>query len=311
MATLYWMCSQRDLVRVHDDYRERRFARFARACDDIGLGFEVIDVDDLVLAMDAAGRTDAYLRGAKLDRRACIFHSAIDSAPAYMADTWRHLVAFSTLEVAGFCLTAPPMQGLICNDTLLTLARIGATDLLTIPTFRVMTRQFGSIADYLDTSRIAYPVAVTPAGWASGPGILRAGSESELNDILRLAGADELSMLIQPWLPGHSHYRVYCAGARPVAAVLRRTGAGTPGTDPDQEDPPSRIDVPGHLVPPARRVAAGLAVPYVCVDFVSDGQRTWLSGIDIDAAIPPADQFGDVVEARFRAYHDHWQQYLG
>lgn len=299
MATLYWMCSQRDLVRVHDGYLKRRFARFAQAANDIGLDFEVIVVDDLVLAMDAAGRTEAYRRGEKLDRRACIFHSAIVSAPAYMADTWRHLVALSTLEVAGFCLTAPSMHSLVCDDALLTLAHIGATDLLTIPTLRVMTRQFGSITDYLDTSRIAYPVAVKPAAWGSGPGVFRAGSESELNDILRLAGADELSMLIQPWLPAVSHYRVYCVSGSPIAAVLRRPAAGAP-----------RIDVPDHLLPSARRVAAGLTVPYVCVDFVSDGQRTWFSDIETDGGIPLTEPFRDVLEARFLAYRDHWQKYL-
>ncbi|HEY1619251.1 MAG TPA: hypothetical protein VGG25_16640 [Streptosporangiaceae bacterium] len=310
-VSLYWLRSQRDRVSLYEWYRDSKLAPFARLAAMAGMDLEVVTADELAVSVSQDGKPAVYLRGRELDPAASLFHTKVMTWPAYQPDALRHLTLVTILEAAGFCTTVPAWLNQVNNDKLLSYLRMPAPGIPVLPTLYVMTRQFGAIRDVADPAAIRYPVLVKPAGWGGGFGVFSADNETQLNSVLQLAGAAELTMVIQPLLePPVTDCRVYCIGGEPVAAVFRTAPPRSLVGNYTQGGKLTRGEVPAELAGPAGAMAAAMGIPYACVDFLRSGERGyWFSEIEVDGG-GPGEAFEDLGVAKFAAFRAHFDAYL-
>lgn len=300
--TLYWLRSQRDRVALYQEYADSWYERFAGAARRAGMDFKVVTPDDLALYVSGSGRGQAFYRGELLSRQFSVFATKLMSWPAYMPDAARAATLIAALGASGYTTTVSPQLSMINNDKLLTVIQPGLSELPRLPTVRIMTRQFGALPTHLEGGALTFPVAVKPSSWGGGFGILRVNSTEELTQALQLAGAAELTVIVQPWIKGTVDHRIYCVDGEPYTAITREPQERELVGNHMQRGRTARIPVPDFLVAPSRQVASTLGVPYVCVDFLVSANQFWLSEIEIDGGFLAGPNFDDVVDARFASY---------
>jgi glutathione synthase/RimK-type ligase-like ATP-grasp enzyme len=78
------------------------------------------------------------------------------------------------------------------------------------------------------------------------------------------------------------------------------------------------VPLPAELADAVDYCAETVPIPYLCVDFLYDGQRYWLSEIEPDGATFPDDAMPagqrrqrSIIEARYRAYQRGHARWLG
>lgn len=308
-TTLFWLRSQRDAVDVYDRFTRPRLQRFKAVAAQAGLEMQVATVDDFTIELAEDGRARLMLGDRAVESSESFFHTATMTWPAYSQDVWRYQTFSQLLTDLGFCITTPPDVNSLVTDKYLTLVQGFAHDLPILPTLRVMTRQFRRIEDLIPLDLLHYPVAVKPANWGSGFGILRATDRATLDAALQLAGAAELSMVVQPWIEGLSDYRIYCFNGRPEAAMVRTGQPGALVANISHGAATARTAVPPWAVEPARLIAEAVESPYLCVDFVATEAEFWLSEIEVDGGILPTSPFRDLLSRRFQSYVQHFEDF--
>jgi glutathione synthase/RimK-type ligase-like ATP-grasp enzyme len=78
------------------------------------------------------------------------------------------------------------------------------------------------------------------------------------------------------------------------------------------------VPLPAELAGAIEYFAEAAPIPYLCVDFLFDGERYWLSEIEPDGATFPDDTLPadqqrqrSIIAARYRAYQRGHAQWLG
>jgi glutathione synthase/RimK-type ligase-like ATP-grasp enzyme len=144
-----------------------------------------------------------------------------------------------------------------------------------------------------------------------------ARTEQELLTALRLAGAAELTMVVQPLLGAGStveDVRVYCVDGSPVGALRRTPAEGSVVANVAAGGTGEVVAIPPDLCRRAAAVAAHLDSPWLAVDFLGENGTYHLSEIEIDAYIAPAVSrlpgMEEVLSRRFRAYRDRFDTWL-
>ncbi len=307
MNTLYWFWPERTRPQsVMED--EEGWDNYRRAAAAAGLRLELLSVDDVDIVADPA-RPRAYVKGELADPREVVFHNKLYTWPMFQADAWRSLALFEGLAGAGYHLLVRPELNLISNDKAATLLHLRGIDACWLPTMSLPTREFKQPRVRLSEAGIDYPVVVKPASWGAGQGVIRADSEPELLMALRLAGAAELTMVVQPFLaPGGelADLRVYCVDGYPAGALRRTAGNGGTVANVTSGGKAELVAVPPGLAKRAAAIAAWLDIPWLAVDFLSDGREYYLSEVEIDAYVGRVTAqlpgMADIMAARFRAY---------
>lgn len=130
-------------------------------------------------------------------------------------------------------------------------------------------------------------------------------------------------MLLQPQLIPQEgaqtivDYRVYCVNQEPHTVLVRAPVAGELVGNATRGGHTGLVEMPAALEPLVARALSVIEAPYVCIDFLYDGEQFWLSEIEMDGAISAAyidDQDGvyNLLKSRFLAYasaHDAWLQH--
>jgi hypothetical protein len=312
-VTLYWLWPERDRA---DGYRydeDLYWSGYRNAAASAGLEFEVVGVDDV--AIDAApDGARVFVRGAPISPEDAFFHAKLYTWPQFTGDVWRYLSTSVALEQAGFWTVVPLAYNVIGNDKLLSYLDVSGLVERWLPTVRVSTRAFTSLGRLLDVSSIRYPVAVKPASWGSGMGVVRADDLEQLDAVLRLASAAELTMVIQPWLESQtvSDVRVYCVDDEPIGALARRGEGALALANVARGSTIELVPVPESLAPVASALARRVDVPYVCLDFLTDGSTFWFSELEVDGAMSARtlriDGAAEILRARFAAYLRHFER---
>jgi hypothetical protein len=295
-VVMYWLQAERSNARDASFVTEVKLPLWRRSAALAGMHLELIAPDDVVVSGSRDG-IKVWVAGTPVDPTSCLFHTSLMPAPGAERDTWRLLSLAGVLEASGFHTTVPAAANLTTNDKLLTVMRYGVDGIDWLPTTRISTRGLCGLP--AGTADLSYPVVVKPANWGGGHGILRAESPDELRSILQLAGAGELTMVVQPWLGyGVVDFRVYC-----FDGVAYRANARTPiGTalvgNVCQGGKIEIVDIPDALRGPAEAVAKLLGLSYTCVDFLQYEGRYWLSEVEVDGGAPDE----DMTNRRFAAY---------
>jgi hypothetical protein len=299
---------------MQDD--ESVWRSYRKAADQVGLSLDIISVDDV----DVVARPDGprvHIRGEAVDPGTALFHNKLYTWPMFQVDVWRSLASFTGVAAAGYCTLLSAELNLVSNDKAATLLHLRAVDQGWLPTLSLPTRDVTGLRVKLEDAGIQYPVVVKPASWGSGKGVIRAASESELMTALRLAGAAELTMVVQPFVDGRDRLtdvRVYCVDRVPVAALRRSAGEGGTVANITAGGTGELIPVPAALHDRAAAIAAYLDAPWLGVDFLCNETDQYLSEVEIDACIGPVTSLlpgmDEVLSARFGAYVTDFDRWL-
>ena len=213
--TLYWCWPERQRRGPDQSYVDD----YVRAAILAGFSFEYLTVDDV----DMVGAR-AYAHGQPIGPEHVAFHNKLYTWPMFQTDLWRYLSTFDALQRAGYCMLVDTRLNITTNDKLGTALFLADVAGPALPTMRIPTRELRELRVPLSQAGIDYPVAVKPASWGSGRGVVRANDEGQLLAALWLAGAAELTMVVQPWLADADQLadvRVMCCDRTATAAFAR------------------------------------------------------------------------------------------
>ncbi|SEF09418.1 hypothetical protein [Streptomyces sp. Ag109_O5-10] len=284
---LVWLRSERDHISVATA-DHARVADLTAAAASLGVALRTATVDDLVLTQ--TGQTAVVrVRGDRVDPRDTFFHTGSLGGSTQAADAWRLLSTIGILEAAGFMVTVPAVHSITWTDTIVPLLSFDLGEVRTLPSVRLCTREIEVHRDRLRLSDwgLEFPVAVRPAVRRPGDRPFVAENERRLTTLLQLAGASEVTVLVQPWLGEHVvEHTVVCVDGEP---------AGLEGA------------LAERLSGPARTVATALGLAYVRIGFVQDADRFWLSHVDCTGFAPDAD--ADALEVQLVAYREAFRRF--
>jgi hypothetical protein len=311
-SVMYWIRSERESMTpnpvhaVHGDMYETTAAA-------LGMEIRSIGVDDIVIG-STPSTAAVYVRGERVHPHECFFHTMLMSWPVDRFDIWRHLRTFAALESIGFFTTVPMMHSLLNNDKLLTGVGTFGAGLPRLPTVRVGTR--GHAVDArnryeaeMEAARLQFPLMVKPAYWGCGFGVFVAQDSNELEGLLNLAEAAELTLVLQPWLGRRvTDYRIYCLDGEPFMAAARRSTGDAVVGNAGQGGIVDITAIPEVLRAPARLVASRVGTSYLCVDFLMVDDEWWFSEIEIDGANALHDP--ESLRVRFTSYRDRFAAYV-
>ncbi len=310
LVTMFWIRSERESKSPELDYSEM-LDRYAQAFAAERMELRWISVDDIVVGRDADGPA-VRVRGERIDPTRSFFHTMLMSSPSNRIDAWRHLTTYAALEAAGFFVTVSAWQSVVNNDKVLAALQDFGGEVWRLPTIRIPTRGYGSQVwalrqEDLAAAGIGFPAVVKPVDWDGGNSVFLAHTLSEVDFILRLAAAAELTMVVQPYAgEGTVDYRVLCVDREPVQASERASRTGGVAGNHRQGGTVRIGAVPEQLVAPARAIAAAFDLGYLCVDFLVVGDRWWLSELEIDGGV-----FGvPLTRLRFGSYRKRFDQFV-
>ncbi len=304
-VVMYWLEPQRFRQAAYEYFKTHVLPDAAHAASQAGMNLVMLTVDDVVVRA-APGESKVIVRGNEVHADSCFFHNKLMTWPDAQPDAWRLLSLFNVLDAAGFHTTVPTSLNIATNDKLLTLLRYADPEATPIPTWRISTRQFTWLS--VDDLGMDYPLVVKPANWGAGYGITRVETPQQLQEILQLAGAGELNMVIQPWLGDDTvDYRVYCIDGRPLRACTRKAQEGAVAGNAFQGGELEYLDVPQRFAGPSERIAKSLGLAYACIDFLEAGGKIWLSEIEADGA---ANKEPGINAARFGAYRRQFDRFV-
>ncbi|WP_436498586.1 hypothetical protein [Actinokineospora sp. HUAS TT18] len=286
-VTLYWLRSERAAAGPAAALDDR-----LRACEPIaaalGLRLCPVTVDDVVVIQyDETARVS--VQGAWVDPLKSIFHTGFASGAAQQPDQWRLLTTSAILEAAGFLVTVPATHAVAGNDSIVGLLRLDVDGVRGLPSVRLCTREIEVHRDRLrlEDWDLDFPVVVRPAYPGEAGKVFVAENQRRLSTILQLAGASELTILVQPWLGADAvEHAVHCVDGEPQGL----TG-----------------ELADRLAGPARALATESGLAYVRVDFVQRGDEFWFSQVDYTGFTAADD--ADTVRLQLGAYRQSFDRF--
>jgi hypothetical protein len=282
---LFWLRSDRDHTAAAD---HAHVADLTAVAADLGLDLRTATVDDLVVSQVGEAAV-VRVRGDRVDPRDTFFHTGSLGGSTQGGDAWRLLSTIGILEAAGFMVTVPAVHSITWSDTIVPLLSFDLGEVRTLPSVRLCTRE---IEVHRDRLRVAdwgleFPVAVRPAVRRPGDRVFVAENERRLTTLLQVAGAAEVTVLVQPWLGEHVvEHVVVCVDGEPT---------GLDGA------------LAERLSGPAKSVATELGLAYVRVEFVQDADRLWLSRVDCTGFAPGVD--ADAAGVQLAAYREAFHRF--
>ncbi|MER7862380.1 hypothetical protein ABTX61_25000 [Amycolatopsis japonica] len=306
-AVMYWVRTDRE-SKTPNPGHDAADQRFDLSGERFGMRIRPVAVDDIVVGHTGVA-PQVLVHGQPVNPAGAFFHTKLMSWPENRPDLWRHLSTYTALEAAGYFTTVPGMHSVINNDKLLS-NMLCPDGIAKIATTSVHTRALVASDSVLEHSELEYPVIVKPSSWGAGNSVFVVRSRNELDSVLQIAAAAELTVVIQPWLgTGVADCRVYCVDGEPSGAILRRPRGDSVTSNLGQGGLVEVTDVPSDLVAPAREVAQTLGLPYSCIDFLraADGWR--FSEIEVDGDTLPSSV--ELTNLRFGTYRLAFDRFVG
>lgn len=306
LRTMYWVFPDRESTRARPMYENEFWGAYEEVAAAMGMRWVATPPDAIAVDHLDPANPRVLVDGVEATPADSLFVTALYSLPYQSMDVFNQYAIYAVLEQLGYYLPAPPRLSPVCNDKLATMLYFADSPIPPIPTVRVGTGRdlgHGLLTEAL--SRLTFPAIVKPTGWCAGWGICMARNAEDLRGILSLAQGGETAMVCQPYLGEHtSDYRVFVIDGEPVAVNHRFPKTGSYVANTGRGGGREFLPVPDELVEPARWFARKLAVPFLCVDFLHDGDRFWFSEVELDGVIPCPDRARqrELVTARFSAY---------
>lgn len=302
---VYWLRPQRSRNTTQTWFQSNVLAGVVRGAAAAGMRLREVGVDDVEVTY-VAGRPAVLVDGSSVDPSRAFFHTKILTWPDAAPDVWRQVSLITTLQLAGVHVTVPATMSLVCNDKLATVLTHAPPGMPCVDTLRISTRQFGWLSR--PELEIEFPLLVKPNDWGGGNAVVLVHDRHELQAVLQLAGAGEVTMLAQRWLGEDvEDCRVYCFDGTPSRALRRRPAAGTIVSNVNQGGTAVLDDVPPELVGSAAYVARSVGLPYVCVDFLKSDDTWFFSEVELDGSTGISDE---LTSRRFASYRHGFTRFL-
>jgi hypothetical protein len=318
---MVWVFPDRESSRSVPKWQKAFWWAYEEVAQELGLIWSAHAPEDVTV--DAYDRYHplVYVAGERVTPADTLFVTSLYSLPYQAMDVFNQYALFAVLDNGGFYLPAPPGLSAVVNDKMATLLFLKDSPIPSIPTVRIGTGRDLGLRHYEPALRqLTFPAIVKPVGWCAGWGICMAHNLEDLRGLLSLAQGGDTSLAVQPYLGCSTvDYRVFMVDGKPHT-VARRTPLGDSYVaNTGRGGRMDYVPLPTELADALDYFAEKVPIPFLCVDFLYDGQRYWFSEIEPDGAIvcPDPDSPAvvkrqrSIIEARFRAYRRGHAQWLG
>ncbi len=312
LRRMCWLFPDRESTRTSAKWGAAFWDDYVEVAKEAGLSWERVAPEAVTVDALDPHRPKFYVDGEPVTPEDTLFVSSLYSLPYQAADVFNQFTLYAVLEQAGFYLPHPPSLAALCNDKMATILFLKDCPVPPIPTVRVGSGRDLVYDEYESATRdLPYPAIAKPSGWCASRGINVARDAHDVRGLLSLAQGGDTTLVFQPYLGDRTiDYRVHLVDGRPLAVLVRRPGDGAPYTQFSTGGTLAWVPLPPELSEAVAYFAEKLPLPYLCVDFLHDGERFWLSEIELDGTIMCPDRGSpeavrtqrDVIKARFLAY---------
>jgi glutathione synthase/RimK-type ligase-like ATP-grasp enzyme len=320
LRRMVWVFPDRESSRTVPMYEEDFWIPYQEVAEELGMSWTRHAPEDIAVDRLAAD-VRVYVAGDVVTPADTLFVTSLYSLPYQAMDVFNQYAIFAVLEQCGFYLPAPPTLSPIVNDKLATILHLKDSPVPVVPTLRLGTgRDLNFRLNEPALQRVTFPAIVKPTGWCAGWGINLANSVEDLRGLLSLAQGGETCLAVQPYLgSGTVDLRVFLVDGKPHTVVKRSPAPGGYVGSLGRGGWAEYVPLPTELADALDYFAERVPIPFLCVDFLYDGERYWFSEIEPDGAIFCPDLESQVarkrqrsiIEARFRAYRRGHGQWLG
>jgi glutathione synthase/RimK-type ligase-like ATP-grasp enzyme len=321
LRRMVWVFPDRESSRAVPKWQKAFWFAYEEVAHALGLTWTSHPPEDV--AVDRMDHDDVrvYVAGERVTPADTLFVTSLYSLPYQAMDVFNQYALYAVLEQTGFYLPAPPFLSSIVNDKLATILYFKDSPIPAVPTIRIGTgRDLGHRLYEPVLEKLTFPAIVKPTGWCAGWGICMAHNLEDLRGLLSLAQGGETTLAIQPYLGRNTiDFRVFMVDGRPHTVARRTPPAGAYVANFGRGGGLEYVPLPTELADAMDYFAEKIPIPFVCVDFLFDGERYWFSEIEPDGAIVCPDHDSpavvrrqrSIIEARFRAYRRGHAQWVG
>ncbi|QHY99217.1 D-alanyl-alanine synthetase A [Streptomyces sp. S4.7] len=311
LTRIAWIYPERRIPEQRDFEENAVWRPYQKKAAELGLELTVNKPEELAVDITSRAVPRVFLKGEQVTPEDTLFVTSLYSLPHQLPDVPAQLHSFTLLEHLGFYLPVPPALSYIGADKGATAIRLKDCPVPVLPTARFTSGREAMSGHYDQTlADLDYPLIVKPATWGMGLGVSVVHNIFDLRGVIGLAGGSDTPLVVQPYFPGIREYRIFTIEGKPhttltgikdgYCLVAMKSSGGSLER--------GYVELPEQLADAVRYVYERVPAPYLCVDFLQDGERFWLSEIELDGAVRFTGDSGQdvvaesVVEARFRAY---------
>jgi glutathione synthase/RimK-type ligase-like ATP-grasp enzyme len=312
LRRMCWLFPDRESTRTGAKWSAAFWETYAEVAKEVGLSWDRVAPEAVTVDALDPHHPRVHVDGQLVTPADTLFITSLYSLPYQSADVFNQLALYSVLEQLGFYLPHPPGLATLCNDKLATILFLRDCPIPPIPTVRIGSGRDLVYDEYESTIRdLPYPAIAKPAAWCASRGINIARDAHDVRGLLSLAQGGDTTLVFQPYLGSRTaDYRIFLIDGRADVVLLRIPGDGAPYAQFSTGGRLRFAPMPDELVEAAEWFAEKLPVPFVCVDFLHDGERFWLSEIELDGSIMCPDPGSseavriqrDLIRGRFLAY---------
>jgi hypothetical protein len=320
LRRMVWVFPDRESSRAIPKWQKAFWRAYEEVAAQLGLVWERHPPEDVAVDCMTRGEPAVYVAGQRVTPADTLFVTSLYSLPYQAMDIFNQLALYAVLENAGFYLPHPPSLSPIANDKMATILYFKDCPIPAVPTVRIGTGRDLGYQHYEPVlAQMTFPAIVKPTGWCAGWGICMAHNLEDLRGMLSLAQGGETTIAVQPFLgPRTIDFRVFMVDGKPHTVARRTPPPDTYVANFGRGGGIEYVDVPPGLVDALDYFGERVPIPFLCVDFLFDGERYWFSEIEPDGAIVCPDHDSptvvarqrSIIEARFRAYRRAHAQWL-
>lgn len=314
LRRMCWLFPDRESTRTGAKWSAAFWQTYEEVAKEVDLTWDRVAPEAVAVdALDPRSPT-FYVDGQVVTPADTLFLTSLYSLPYQSPDVFNQLALYSVLQQAGFYLPHPPELAVLCNDKMATILFLSDCPVPPIPSVRIGAGRDLVYDEYLPTIRdLPYPALAKPSAWCASRGINLARDAHDVRGLLSLAQGGDTTLVFQPYLGQRTvDYRIYLIDGVARGVLTRTPGDGAPYTQFSTGGTLGFTDVPAELTEAVEYFARKLPVPYLCIDFLHDGNQFWLSEIELDGSIMCPDPTSaevvrtqrDLIRARFVAYRD-------
>ena len=257
-----------------------------------GFEFEYLDAAKIIPV--SAGRDMLLYEGRNvLDDEASVFISYANANPQME----KILESITRMAYASKTWTIANRAGkgiFIDKDKLTGISIARQCGVPTIPTVLIPSgKSSRALAGDIESVLGHYPYIVKPKEMLAGIGIVKVESTESFKSLLDIIGQSSKDYIAQVFIKDICDYRVYTDRGRVIACLQRQPMPGNYLASISRTGKGSSVAAPDPIARLSEKIARELDCDYLCVDWLSSGDKFWFSEIESGggfSALPPEEK---------------------